>query len=70
MWLVIGLTMIMLFQLFNKPHGQGTSITYSEFWASVESGAVSKVSIQGGEITGIGKDGKPFKTIALNRGLR
>ncbi|MDY0390659.1 ATP-dependent zinc metalloprotease FtsH [Desulfobulbus oligotrophicus] len=64
MWLVIGLTMIMLFQLFNKPHGQGVSITYSEFWESVESGAVSKVSIQGEEITGIGKDGKPFKTIA------
>ena len=64
MWLVIGLTMILLFQLFNKPQGQSNSITYSEFWSNVESGAISKVSIQGGEITGIGKDGKPFKTIA------
>ena len=64
MWLVIGLTMILLFQLFNKPQGQSNSITYSEFWSNVESGAISKVSIQGGEISGIGKDGKPFKTVA------
>ncbi len=64
MWLVIGLTMILLFQLFNKPQSQSNSITYSEFWGSVESGAVHKVSIQGTEITGIGKDGRPFKTVA------
>jgi len=64
MWLVIGLTMILLFQLFNKPQSQSNSITYSEFWSSVEKGAVNKVSIQGGEITGIGKDGRPFKTVA------
>lgn len=64
MWLVIGLTMILLFQLFNKPQSQSNSITYSEFWSNVESGAISKVSIQGGEISGIGKDGKPFKTVA------
>ena len=64
MWLVIGLTMILLFQLFNKPQTQSNSITYSEFWSNVESGAISKVSIQGEEITGIGKDGRPFKTMA------
>jgi ATP-dependent Zn proteases len=66
MWLVIGLTMILLFQLFNKPQGQSNSITYSEFWSNVESGAISKVSIQGEEITGIGQDGRPFKTVAPN----
>ena len=64
MWLVIGLTMILLFQLFNKPQTQSNSMTYSEFWSNVESGAISKVSIQGEEITGIGKDGRPFKTMA------
>ncbi|WP_028318130.1 ATP-dependent zinc metalloprotease FtsH [Desulfobulbus elongatus] len=64
MWLVIGLTMILLFQLFNKPQSQSNSITYSEFWANVENGAVNKVSIQGTEITGIDKDGRPFKTVA------
>lgn len=64
MWLVIGLTMILLFQLFNKPQVQNNSITYSEFWASVEKGAINKVSIQGEEISGIGQDGRPFKTVA------
>ena len=64
MWLVIGLTMILLFQLFNKPQKQTDAITYSEFWSNVESGAINKVNIQGEEITGIGQDGRPFKTIA------
>ena len=60
MWLVIGLTMILLFQLFNKPQKQTDAITYSEFWANVESGAINKVNIQGEEISGIGQDGRPF----------
>ncbi|WP_448871507.1 ATP-dependent zinc metalloprotease FtsH [Desulfobulbus propionicus] len=64
MWLVIGLTMILLFQLFNKPQSQNNSITYSEFWSSVERGTINKVSIQGEEISGIGQDGRPFKTVA------
>ncbi len=56
--------MILLFQLFNKPQSQTNPMTYSEFWSNVESGAINKVSIQGGEISGTGQDGKPFKTIA------
>ncbi len=64
MWLVIGLTFILLFQLFNKPQRQSDAISYSEFWSSVESGAINKVNIQGTEITGIGQDGRPFKTVA------
>ena len=64
MWLVIGLTMILLFQMFNKPQRPSDAISYSEFWSSVESGAINKVSIQGEEITGVGEDGRPFKTVA------
>ena len=66
MWLVIGLTMILLFQMFNKPQRPSDAISYSEFWSSVESGAINKVSIQGEEITGVGEDGRPFKTVAPN----
>ncbi len=66
MWLVIGLTMILLFNLFNKPQPQRTSMTYSEFWSNVESGAISKVTIQGEKIIGAGQDGRPFMTIAPN----
>lgn len=67
MWLVIGLTMILLFNLFNKPQGgQQTSMTYSEFWSSVENGAINRVKIQGEKITGSGADGRPFVTITPN----
>ena len=38
MWLVIGLTMVLLFNLFNKPHSQVTEMSYSDFISSVESG--------------------------------
>lgn len=64
MWLVIGLTMILLFNLFNKPQSAGNSMTYSEFWSSVDSGAINKVNIQGDKITGSGLDGRPFTTVA------
>ncbi|PID71554.1 MAG: cell division protein FtsH [Desulfobulbus propionicus] len=64
MWLVIGLTMILLFNLFNKPQGTSNSMTYSEFWSSVNSGAINKVNIQGEKITGSGMDGRPFTTVA------
>ncbi|WP_035246338.1 ATP-dependent zinc metalloprotease FtsH [Desulfogranum mediterraneum] len=64
MWLVIGLTMILLFNLFNKPHSTSNSMTYSEFWSSVESGAINKVNIRGEKITGAGLDGRPFVTVA------
>jgi len=64
MWLIIGLTMILLFNLFNKPQGQKTSMTYSEFWTSVESGIISQVTIQGEKITGATQDKRPFVTVA------
>jgi len=36
MWLVIGLTMILLFNLFNKPQTNTNALTYSDFLAQVE----------------------------------
>ena len=47
MWLVIGLTMILLFNLFNKPQGNSTSLTYTEFIASIQSKAINRVTISG-----------------------
>ncbi len=64
MWLVIGLTMILLFNLFNKPQSPRISMTYSEFWSSVEKGVINRVTIQGDKILGAGQDGRPFMTIA------
>lgn len=63
MWLVIGLTMILLFNLFNKPQGTTNQITYSEFMASVESNAITRVSIGGDAITGSFQDGRKFRTV-------
>lgn len=63
MWLVIGLTMILLFNLFNKPQGSTNQITYSEFMASVESHAITRVSIGGDAITGSFQDGRKFRTV-------
>ncbi len=64
MWLVIGLTMILLFNLFNKPQLQHVDISYSDFINSVESGAISKVTIEGDQITGALRGGNDFKTVA------
>jgi len=66
MWLVIGLTMILLFNLFNKPPVSVVEMSYSDFLSSVEAGSVRKVVIQGNEITGTSEGGGNFKTIAPN----
>ena len=52
MWLVIGLTAILLINMFNTPQNPRTSMTYSEFWSSVETGVIQKVTIQGEKIIG------------------
>jgi cell division protease FtsH len=63
MWLVIGLTMILLFNLFNKPQGTSSSLTYSEFIAKIENKSINRVRIEGDTISGTLQDGKPFRTI-------
>jgi cell division protease FtsH len=63
MWLVIGLTMILLFNLFNKPQGQVTSLTYSQFVAAVESHDITRVQISGDIVSGTMLDGKAFRAV-------
>jgi cell division protease FtsH len=63
MWLVIGLTMILLFNLFNKPQGNTTTLNYSDFISQIENKAINRVNISGDTITGTTQDGKPFRTI-------
>jgi cell division protease FtsH len=63
MWLVIGLTFLLLFNLFNKPQSNTTSLTYSEFISKVDSKAISRVNLSGDTISGTLQDGKPFRTI-------
>ena len=62
---MILLTVLFAVQVMNGPASRPTqSITYSEFWSHVQSGDISRVIIQDQEITGLGQDGRPFKTVA------
>jgi cell division protease FtsH len=63
MWLVIGLSMILLFNLFNRPQGQTTSLTYSQFVAAVESHEIVNVQISSDVVSGTMQDGKAFRSI-------
>jgi len=63
MWLVIGLTMILLFNLFNKPQGNISSLTYSEFMGKIENKSINRVRIDGDTISGTLQNGRSFKTI-------
>lgn len=38
-------------------------MTYSQFWTSVENGAIQKVTIQGDRVLGFSADGQPFVTV-------
>ncbi len=63
MWLVIGLTMIFLFNLFNKPQGSTASLNYSDFIAKIENNAINHVIISGDTISGVTEDGTAFRTV-------
>ena len=63
MWLVIGLTMVLLYNLFNRPQPQHEEITYSVFLTNVESDAISQVVIENDVITGTLRGGTAFRTV-------
>ncbi|MDF1615556.1 ATP-dependent zinc metalloprotease FtsH [Desulfurivibrio dismutans] len=63
MWLIIGLTLIMLFNLFSQPQPEISEMSYSDFLTSVEAGAVSEVLIQGHKIKAKGPEGRTFNVV-------
>ena len=65
-WVVVGLFMILLFNLFSIP-GQSPDedVKFSEFINKVERGEISEVTIRGSNINGLLKDGRSFKTYAV-----
>ncbi len=62
LWLVISLMMILLFNLFNKPHPPQDKVNYSDFITAVDAGKVVSVIIQGSDIIGKYADGKEFRS--------
>ncbi|MBI5183330.1 MAG: ATP-dependent metallopeptidase FtsH/Yme1/Tma family protein, partial [Nitrospinae bacterium] len=64
LWLVIGLIMIALFNIFPLEKPQYQEIIFSDFINFVEKGDVVEVVIEGDNISGRFRDGKSFKTYA------
>ncbi len=64
LWLVIGMILIALFNIFNQPLNTKFEVIFSEFMNQVESGQVTEVMIQGDNITGKYADGRSFQTMA------
>lgn len=62
LWLVIGLIMIALFQVFNRPSKSAKELIFSDFMNLVEKGQIVEVLIQGDHIHGRLLDGKQFRT--------
>ncbi len=67
-WVVIGLLLILLFNLFQGSTSRGpqSDLAYSEFLDRVGQGTVVSVTIQGPNISGRMKDGSSFATYAPN----
>ncbi|HEX6012124.1 MAG TPA: ATP-dependent metallopeptidase FtsH/Yme1/Tma family protein, partial [Geminicoccaceae bacterium] len=68
LWVIIGLLLIALFNLFQSPSTRGTSsnLAFSDFLAEVEGGRVAEVTIQGEQITGRTSSGTSFQTYTPN----
>lgn len=64
-WLLIGGLLIVLFNLLSIPKPVSEEIIFSDFLSKLESGAIEEVTIKENEISGHLKDGKVFKTFAM-----
>ncbi|MSO77302.1 MAG: ATP-dependent metallopeptidase FtsH/Yme1/Tma family protein [Alphaproteobacteria bacterium] len=64
LWIIIGLLLIALFNLFQGSPGRGpqTNVAFSDFLAQVQNGQVGDVTIQGRNILGHYTDGRGFTT--------
>ncbi len=63
LWLVIGLVMVFIFNLFNEPQKSIQEIPYSGFLEHVEKGEVTSVVIQGDKLDGVFESQAPFLTV-------
>jgi len=62
-WVVVGLFMILLFNLFSVPtHAPEEDVIFSDFMAQLDKGEVTKVIIKANHISAILKDGTRIRT--------
>ncbi len=64
LWLVIGLSMILLFNIFNQGQQVKKELIFSDFIAYVDKGEVAEVTLKGSDIEGRLTDGTVFQTYA------
>ena len=64
LWLVIGIVLVALFNIFDKPIVIQSEVVFSDFMDQVEQGQVIEVMIRGDNITGKYIDGQAFQTTA------
>ena len=67
LWLVIGMIMIAVFNIFNQPLNSQSEVIFSEFMNEVESGKITEVTIQGDRISGKYLDGRSFQTMTPSK---
>ncbi len=67
LWLVIGMIMIALFNIFNQPLNSQSDVIFSEFMDQVEGGKISEVTIQGDRVNGKYLDGSFFQTMTPSK---
>ena len=65
-WLVIGLVMLMLFNLVGPRESNDREISFSEFISQIESGSVLEVIIRGSQIHGVSDTNGSFQTQVPN----
>src|SRR5579871_6273010 len=68
LWIVIGLLLVALFNLFqtSSSHGPQSTLAFSDFVNDVNRGQVADVTIQGNTISGHFTDSRAFTTYAPN----
>jgi len=68
LWIVIGLLLIALFNLFQKssPTNNNAEISFSDFLIAAGNGNISEVKIIGNYVTGFFDDGRSFSTYSPN----
>ena len=64
LWLVIGIVLIALFNMFNQPLNPQSEVVFSDFMDKVEQGQINEVVISGDNISGKYMDGNAFQTTA------
>ena len=66
LWMVIGLIVILLFNLFQANQSPRGEIVFSDFLKRVDAGEVREVTLRGNSVNGRLSDGSAFRTFTAD----